>query len=70
MDVRYNEATKERWELKKVLSLLKQIKKESNVCDAKKVINKYIDKYEEELKELEEYMDYLIEEECKNDRER
>lgn len=66
----YKEATKERWELKKVLTLLKQMKKESNICDAKKVINKYINKYEEELKELEEYMDMLIEEECRNDRER
>ena len=66
----YKEATKERWELKKVLTLLKQMKKESNICDAKKVINKYISKYEEELKELEEYMGMLIEEECRNDRER
>lgn len=62
----YKEASKERWELRKVLTLLKQMKKESNICDAKKVINKYINKYEEELKELEEYMDILLEEENKD----
>lgn len=62
----YKEASKERWELRKVLTLLKQMKKESNICDAKKVINKYINKYEEELKELEEYMDMLLEEENKD----
>lgn len=66
MKILYKEASKERWELRKVLTLLKQMKKESNICDAKKVINKYISKYEEELKELEEYMDILLEEENKD----
>lgn len=63
----YKEATKEKWELKKVLTILKQMKRESNICDAKKVIDKYVNKYEEELKELEEYIDILLEEECKNE---
>lgn len=66
----YKEATKEKWELKKVLTILKQMKRESNICDAKKVINRYVHKYEEELKELEEYIDMLLEEEWKNDREK
>lgn len=63
----YKEAIKEKWELKKVLTILKRMKCESNICDAKKVIDKYVHKYEEELKELEEYIDILLEEKWKNE---
>lgn len=52
---------------KEVLLILKNIKREMNIQPAEKVLDKYIQIHEDELKEALESYDYYLGEEIKNE---
>ena len=52
---------------KEILLILKNIKREMNIQPAEKVLDKYIQIHEDELKEALEIYDYYLEEEIKNE---
>lgn len=52
---------------KEILLILKNIKREMNIQPAEKILDKYIQIYEDELKEALEAYDYYLGEEIKNE---
>ena len=52
---------------KEILLILKNIKREMNIQPAEKVLDKYIQIHEDELKEALEIYDYYLGEEIKNE---
>ena len=52
---------------KEILLILKNIKREMNIQQAEKVLDKYIQIHEDELQEALETYDYYLEEEIKNE---
>ena len=52
---------------KEIILILKNIKREMNIQPAEKVLDKYIQIHEDELKEALEIYDYYLGEEIKNE---
>lgn len=52
---------------KEILLILKNIKREMNIQNPKKVLDRYIEKQTEALEEANEAYDYYLKEEIKNE---
>ena len=58
---------KEKMKITDVIQMLNNIKKEMNIQNPKKVLDRYIEKQTEALEEANEAYDYYLKEEIKNE---
>lgn len=57
----------EKFKIQKTIELLKEIKRDMNIQDPKKVIERYIKKQEDELEEANECYEFYIVREIENE---